>query len=123
MKLTLESTHEADGRWLAEVPQLDGVLAYADSELGALAKAQALGLRVLAEQIEAGSCPPGDVTISIAVEAGNEVDAEIVPSLPADQAAYDAWLAAEVQEALDDNSPTMSTEEVMRYVGVSMLSK
>lgn len=115
MKFTVECTREADGRWLAEVPQLDGVLAYGDSEVGARTKAQALALRVLAEQLDAGSCTPCAISMSI-VRVSNEGDADPEPSPPADQASYDAWLAAKVQEALDDDSPTMSTEEVMRYV-------
>ena len=114
MKFTAECRLGEDGRWLAEVPQLDGVVAYGDSEVGALAKAQALALRVLAEQLEAGSCAPCDISMAI-VRMSNESDV--------DQAAYDAWLAAEVQEALDDDSPTMSTEEVMRYVRASEFVK
>ena len=52
MDYTLEFEQEADGRWLAEVPQLPGVLAYGVTRDEALAKAEALALRVIAEQIE-----------------------------------------------------------------------
>lgn len=116
MKYTLECSREEDGRWRAEVPQLYGVVAYDDSEIGALTKAQALALRMLAEQLETGSSPPCEISMSIVHVNNNVDDADIVPSPPADQAAYDAWSIAGVQEALDDGSPTMSTEEVMRWV-------
>jgi predicted RNase H-like HicB family nuclease len=52
MKLSIESEREDDGRWLAEVPELPGVLAYGATRGEALAKAQVLALRVLAERIE-----------------------------------------------------------------------
>jgi predicted RNase H-like HicB family nuclease len=115
MRYTLECSREDDGRWLAEVPQLSGAVAYSDSETDAMAKAQALALRMIAEQLDAGSYAPCEISMSI-VHRNTEEGAEIEPSPPADQAAYDAWLIAEVQEALDDDSPTMSTEEAMRFV-------
>lgn len=76
---------------------------------------------MLAEQLEAGSCAPCEMSMSI-VHVSHEDDADLVPSPPADQAAYDAWLAAKVQEALDDDAPTMSTEEVMQYVRIGAFS-
>lgn len=54
MELNLECMQEKDGRWLAEVPQLPGVLAYGDSAESAMARAEVLALRVLAERIEQG---------------------------------------------------------------------
>jgi predicted RNase H-like HicB family nuclease len=122
MKYTLECTHEEDGRWLAEVPQLHGAAAYGDSEAGARIKAQALALRMLAEQLEAGGCAPFEISMSI-MSVRNPDDADPEPSAPADQAAYDAWFVAKVQEALDDDSPTMSTDEVMRYVRADVFGK
>ncbi|MES2757474.1 MAG: hypothetical protein V4693_08885 [Pseudomonadota bacterium] len=122
MKYTLECSREEDGRWVAEVPQLYGALAYSDSEIDALAKAQAIALRMLADQLEAGSYAPCELSMSI-VHVSDDDNGDIVPSPPADQAAYDAWLIAEVQEALDDDSPTMSTEEVMRFVRASVFGK
>lgn len=122
MKFTLECTREDDGRWLAEVPQLYGVAAYGDSEAGARTKAQALALRVLAEQLEVGGCAPFEISMAI-IPVRNADEADPEPSPPADQAAYDAWLAAEVQEALDDDSPSMSSEEVMRYVRAEVFAK
>ena len=55
MTLTLESEQETDGRWIAEVPQLAGVLAYGATRDEAMAKAEVLALRVVAEQLEHGS--------------------------------------------------------------------
>jgi predicted RNase H-like HicB family nuclease len=54
MNLTIETEQEDDGRWIAEVPELTGVLAYGATREEAMAKAQALALRVLAEQLEHG---------------------------------------------------------------------
>lgn len=48
MKLTLET----DGRWLAEVPELPGVLTYGETREKAIANAEALALRVIAERLE-----------------------------------------------------------------------
>ena len=54
MRLTVETEPEADGRWIAEVPALAGVIAYGATRDEAIAHAQALALRVLAERIEHG---------------------------------------------------------------------
>jgi len=58
MKLTLEVEQEEDGRWLAEVPELPGVLTYGASRQQAIAQAEALALRVLAERLENGEPIP-----------------------------------------------------------------
>jgi predicted RNase H-like HicB family nuclease len=50
----VETELEADGRWIAEVPELPGVLAYGKSREEAVRKAQALSLHVLAERLEHG---------------------------------------------------------------------
>ena len=65
MNLTLECEQEADGRWLAEVPQLPGVLAYGRSANDAMTKAQALALRVLAERLEHAEALPVSINISV----------------------------------------------------------
>lgn len=52
MDYTIEFEKEVDGRWLAEVPQLPGVLAYGASSDEATRKVEALALRVLAERLE-----------------------------------------------------------------------
>lgn len=59
----VEIEQEADGRWLAEVLELPGVLAYGNSAEDALARAQALALRVLADRIEHGEWPRGPVSV------------------------------------------------------------
>lgn len=58
MQLTLEVEREEDGRWLAEVPELSGVLAYGATQAEAMSKAEVLALRVLAERIEHGEAKP-----------------------------------------------------------------
>ncbi len=58
LHLTFETEQEEDGRWLAEIPELPGVLAYGQTEQEAIARAEALGLRVLAEQLENGELAP-----------------------------------------------------------------
>lgn len=52
--LQIEIEREEDGRWIAEVPNLPGVLAYGADRDSAVAKAQALASRVLAERVEHG---------------------------------------------------------------------
>ncbi|MCL4504547.1 MAG: type II toxin-antitoxin system HicB family antitoxin [Chloroflexi bacterium] len=54
MKFTIEYEQEEDGRWLAEVLELPGVLAYGSTPNDAVAKVKALGLRVIADRIEHG---------------------------------------------------------------------
>ena len=56
--MRIQVEHEEDGRWLAEVTELPGVLAYRASRDEAVAKAEALALRVLAERIENGEAVP-----------------------------------------------------------------
>ena len=52
MKFTIEHEQEEDGRWLAEVLELPGVLAYGKDVEEAIARAQALALRVVADRLE-----------------------------------------------------------------------
>ena len=66
MNFNIEYEEEADGRWIAEVSQLPGVLAYGVSADDAMAKAETLALRVLAEQIEHGESKPQPISISFA---------------------------------------------------------
>ena len=54
MQFTPECEREEDGRWLAEVGQLPGVLAHGASANEAMAKTEILALRVLAERLEHG---------------------------------------------------------------------
>ena len=66
MKFSIECEREEDGRWLAEVPELPGVLAYGSTAEEAQARAQVLALRVLAERLEHGEARPVDISISVA---------------------------------------------------------
>jgi predicted RNase H-like HicB family nuclease len=66
MKFTVEFEREDDGRWLAEVLELPGVLAYGQTSDEAIAKAQALALRTLADRLEHAESAPEFVTISFA---------------------------------------------------------
>jgi predicted RNase H-like HicB family nuclease len=56
--MRIEIEREEDGRWIAEVPALPGVLAYAASEEEARARAEALALRVIADRLEHGEPVP-----------------------------------------------------------------
>ncbi|HVA45005.1 MAG TPA: type II toxin-antitoxin system HicB family antitoxin [Pirellulales bacterium] len=54
MPLAIEIEQEDDGRWIAEVPAIPGVLAYGNSRDEAIGRVQALSLRVLADRLEHG---------------------------------------------------------------------
>src|SRR3972149_7301277 len=66
MNFTIEHEREDDGRWLAEVPELSGVLAYGATAKEAMAKAEALALRVLAERLEHNETGPQSISIAVA---------------------------------------------------------
>uniref|UniRef100_UPI003563EEBB type II toxin-antitoxin system HicB family antitoxin n=1 Tax=Immundisolibacter sp. TaxID=1934948 RepID=UPI003563EEBB len=65
MNLNIEYEQERDGRWIAEVPQLPGVLCYGDTAESAMVKAEILALRVIAERLERGESAPVDINIAI----------------------------------------------------------
>jgi len=54
----IEIEREEDGRWIAEVPELPGVMAYAETQAQALAKVEALALRVIADRLDHGEGVP-----------------------------------------------------------------
>ena len=56
MKIDIEK--EDDGRWIAEVPDLPGVLAYGKTREDAIAKVETLALRVIADRIDHGEAIP-----------------------------------------------------------------
>ena len=58
MILSVETEQESDGRWIAEIPQMPGVLAYGSSRPESIARVEALALRVLAERLEQGERSP-----------------------------------------------------------------
>lgn len=55
---TVEIEREDDGRWIGEVVDLPGVLAYGGTREEAVAKAKALAFRVLADRLEHGEAVP-----------------------------------------------------------------
>jgi len=60
--LKIESEREEDGRWIAEVPALPGVMTYGATEAQAQAKVKALALRVIADRLENGEPLPLEIT-------------------------------------------------------------
>lgn len=66
MKFHIEYEREEDGRWLAEVPEIAGALAYGATADEAMRKVEALALRVLAERLEAAESGPFALTIELA---------------------------------------------------------
>lgn len=65
MKLTIETEVEADGRWIAEVPELPGVLVYAATRDEAIRKVETLALRVLADRIDSDDHVPVALEIAL----------------------------------------------------------
>jgi len=57
MKFTVEVEQETDGRWIAEVVDIPGVMVYGENPESAIAKAKALALRVLADRVENNEQP------------------------------------------------------------------
>ncbi|MCE2483985.1 MAG: type II toxin-antitoxin system HicB family antitoxin [Desulfurellaceae bacterium] len=58
MNFTVEVEQEEDGRWLGEVAELPGALAYGQTREEAIARVQALALRVVADRLEHGESVP-----------------------------------------------------------------
>jgi predicted RNase H-like HicB family nuclease len=56
--LEIEIEQEEDGRWIAELPDLPGAMAYGDTREDAVAHVQALALRIAADKIEAHDQSP-----------------------------------------------------------------
>ena len=64
MTLTIEIEREDDGRWIAEVPALPGVMCYGQDRDEAVARVQALALRVLADRLEHREAPAELLNVS-----------------------------------------------------------
>ena len=64
MNFTIEFEQEEDGRWIAEVVDLPGVLVYGQTREEATARVQALALRVVADKLEHGESPLDMVSVS-----------------------------------------------------------
>jgi len=54
MNMTVETEQEEDGRWIAEIPRIPGALAYGADRREAIARVEALALRVLADRLDHG---------------------------------------------------------------------
>ena len=66
MQFTIEVEREEDGRWIAEIAEIPGAMTYGTSRGEAVARVEALTLRVLAERIEAGEQPVEPIRITFA---------------------------------------------------------
>jgi predicted RNase H-like HicB family nuclease len=64
--LEIEFDREIDGRWIAEVPTLPGVMVYGTTQEEAIAKVKALSLRVLADRLEHGEAIPDSISFMAA---------------------------------------------------------
>lgn len=64
--LKVDFLRENDGRWIADIAALPGVTTYGRTRKQALAAAEALALRVIADRIEHGEAVPGEMTVSFA---------------------------------------------------------
>jgi predicted RNase H-like HicB family nuclease len=69
MNYTLECEQEDDGRWIAEVIELPGVLSYGSSRDEAILKAETLALRVIAERLENKEARPTPIHIALPAAA------------------------------------------------------
>jgi len=56
--MTIELDREEDGRWLTEIPELPGVMAYGQTREESVARVKALALRVMADRLEHGETIP-----------------------------------------------------------------
>ncbi len=61
MNLPIELEQEDDGRWIAEIDELDGVLVYGDTKEDAIRNVKTLALRVIADRLENGESLPQQV--------------------------------------------------------------
>jgi len=66
MKLSIECELETDGRWIAEIVEIPGALAYGATRDEAMARAEVVALRAIADRIEHGDAKPLDISITLA---------------------------------------------------------
>ena len=69
MDFTIVHEREDDGRWLAEAPELPGVMAYSANAQEAMAEVESLALRVIAERLEQGEIRAIAINIFIPIAA------------------------------------------------------
>jgi predicted RNase H-like HicB family nuclease len=70
MKLTIELDREVDGRWIAEVPELN-VLLYGASKQGAIQRAQSAAREIVLDRIAHGELPPGSASAVLDVASAS----------------------------------------------------
>lgn len=63
MQFKIETEREVDGRWIAEIPEIPGALAYGKSQDEARASAYALALRAIADDVEKSQAIPKSINI------------------------------------------------------------
>ena len=63
MRFQFEVEREEDGRWIAEIPEVPGAMAYGDTEEEAKAKAYALALYAVADDVEKSKKIPDTISI------------------------------------------------------------
>ena len=68
MKLTIELDREVDGRWIAEVPELN-VLLYGNSEQDAIQRAQVAAKEILLDRIAHAELPPDSANATFEIAA------------------------------------------------------
>lgn len=66
MNLSIECERESDGRWIAEIVQIPGAMAYGATREAAMAGAEIVVLRAIADRIEHGEAKPLDISITLA---------------------------------------------------------
>ena len=66
MRFSIQLMREGDGRWIAEVPELPGVIVYGSTSDAAISKAKALALRVVADRLDHGEAAPDLAGVSFA---------------------------------------------------------
>lgn len=63
LQFNIETERETDGRWIAEIPEIPGAMAYGRTERHAKAKAYALALRAIADDVEKSKRVPQSINI------------------------------------------------------------
>ena len=65
MNITIETEQEDDGRWIGEVPEVSGAMAYGTSRAEAAARAEAIALRILADRLDHQECKAFALTVKL----------------------------------------------------------
>jgi predicted RNase H-like HicB family nuclease len=89
MNYTIETEQEEDGRWIAEVMELPGVIVYGGSRADAIQRAEILALRLVADRLEHGEAVPDEMKKTWPCQPGS---AKHIPH----------WMAPDFNAPLDD---------------------